>query len=140
MRRLRNSLAVSAATVAALAMTASAALAAPSVHGTGFLFGWLSQNSPAGGYGSAEAYTLTATTGYIEACDLGVPDGLDAVAILEWGPNRWEARDGGNGSACATQNITLPAEGSNVEVTIWACLKNGPSGVLQYCDSNYIVR
>ncbi|MFF0449017.1 hypothetical protein ACFYT4_21865 [Streptomyces sp. NPDC004609] len=138
--RLRRVLALSAATVATVAMSASVSSAAPSDRGSEFVIGWLSQHSPNGGYGSAEAYALSDTTGYVEACDRGPSDGYGAVAILQWGTYSQEVEDAnGAGTACAAQPVLLPPVGSNVDVTIVACLRY-PNGTLQYCDSNYTVR
>lgn len=106
-----------------------------------FLLGWTSRDSPKGGYGTAEVYTTSATSGFMEVCDGGTPDGLRAVGILEWGSYSREVQDAsGSGGLCNTGNVSIPRAGSGIRVTIWSCLRNGATGTLQYCDSNYIFR
>ncbi|MFI6287986.1 hypothetical protein ACIBCM_25100 [Streptomyces sp. NPDC051018] len=139
--RLRRVLALSAAALATVAMSASVSSAAPPDRGSAdFVIGWLSLKSPIGGYGAAEAYSLSDTTGYLQACDRGPSDSYGAVAILQWGTYSQQVEDpNGAGTACAAQPVLLPPVGSNVDVTILACLRY-PGGNLEYCDSTYTVR
>ncbi|MCY1073041.1 hypothetical protein [Archangium lansingense] len=121
------------------AMIAATVIVVPSAHAEEFLFGWISRDSPRGGYSDVEVYMTSGTSGFMQVCDSGAPDGLRAVGILEWGSYSKEVQDaGGSNGLCETEDVSFPRDGSGIRVTVWSCLRNGATGVLQYCDSNFI--